>query len=61
MCYLYVYSSSCHCLIHDVMLCSQTENLCDACESGDVSEVKRLLSLGADANYHDPRDAVSCV
>ena len=40
--------SSCHCLIHDVMLCSQNEELYTACANGDVSEVKKLLSRGGD-------------
>ena len=53
---------NCHYLIHNVMLYSQNDDLWDACESGDVTEVKRLLSLGADANHHNPRDVlVSCV
>ena len=38
---------SCHCLIHDVMLCSQNQKLNTACARGKVAEVKRLLSLGA--------------
>ena len=43
------------------MLCSQNQDLMDACERGNVARAKELLSLGADANYHDPRDLVSCV
>ena len=52
--------SSCHCLIHDVMLCSQNEDLYKACQRGDVTRVKELLSRGAYLNYHNPGD-VSCV
>ena len=33
------------------MLCSQNIDLWDACASGDVAGVKRLLSLGADPNH----------
>ena len=45
-----------------VMLCSQDQELIDACSGGKVTRVSELLSLGADINYHDPRvDEVSCV
>ena len=43
------------------MLCSQNQDLYNASERGDVTEVKQLLSRGADPNHHDPRDVVSCV
>ena len=43
------------------MLCSQNQELRDACEDGDITRVYELLTLGADINYHDPRDEVSCV
>ena len=54
--------SSCHCLIHDVMLCSQNKDLYSACKDGKVTRVKELLSLGADPNHHSTgEDEVSCV
>ena len=59
MCYLCIKCSSCHCLIHDVMLCSQNKDLFGASERGEVTRVKQLLSEGADPNHH--RDYVSCV
>ena len=61
--YVFVYKcSSCHCLIHDVMLCSQNKDLWDACRDGNVAGVKRLLSQGADPNHHSTgRCEVSCV
>ena len=34
------------------MLCSQNEELYTACKRGRLVEVKRLLSLGGDVNYH---------
>ena len=43
------------------MLRSQNKDLFDACVSGNMTRIERLLSLGADPNYHDPRDLVSCV
>ena len=60
MCYL---CSSCHCLIHDVMLCSQNKNLYHACEDENVTQVRRLLSQGADLNHHSTAGQydVSCV
>ena len=62
MCYLYIKCSSCHCLIHDVMLCSQNEDLWDASYRGEVTRVKQLLSQGADPNHHSTgRYDVSCV
>ena len=43
-------------------VCSQNEDLYTACERGDVSEVKKLLSRGGDVNYHTTRlHEVSCV
>ena len=41
------------------MLCSQNKDLCEACYSSDVAEVKRLLSQGGDVNNHE--GPVSCV
>ena len=46
------------------MLCSQNKDLWDACDSGNVTRVKRLLSEGADPNHHRPGTGVfdvSCV
>ena len=51
--------SSCHCLIHDVMLWSQNKDLWRACANGDVAEVKGLISLGGDVNSCGGN--VSCV
>ena len=48
------------CLIHDVMLCSQNQDLFDASERGVVTRVRQLLLGGADPNYHNP-SRVSCV
>ena len=42
------------------MLCSQNKDLYTACENGDVVEVKKLLSLGGDINYHN-EDSELCV
>ena len=68
MCYIFVCviykCSSCHCLIHDVMLCSQNQDLWDASKRGDVTGVKQLLSRGADPNHHRHHSTghyVSCV
>ena len=36
-------------------VCSQNEDLYTACDNGDVSEVKKLLSRGGDVNYRTTR------
>ena len=38
-------------MIHDVMFCSQNQDLYDASGRGDVTRVKELLSQGADPNH----------
>ena len=43
------------------MLCSQNKDLNIACSGGNVVEVKRFLSRGADVNYHNEDSLVSCV
>ena len=42
-----------------LFVCLQNQDLYDASDRGDVEEVEKLLSQGADVNYRDLE--VSCV
>ena len=39
----------------------QNQDLFDACEDGNVAQVMTLLSQGADPNYHNISEMVSCM
>ena len=43
------------------MVYMQNQDLFDACEDGNVAQVMTLLSQGADPNYHNIREMVSCM